>query len=137
MNQEEVVIEDEDDEIDLETSYEEWLRDTRSRGFKRKTPVNAVEYNRVNQDRAEQKRRQTNPPRSQPRDDDRVGQDQVRYCHNWNNRGNVLMKIVGLLINPLRSVNLMAIVGVINVCFRTRNKTYIFYQTPVLNHGLL
>ena len=86
-NEEEVVIDDESEEIDLETSYEEWLKDTRSRGFKRKTPANAAEYNRVHQNRAEQKRRQSNIPKSQTRDDGRIGQEQVRYCHNWNNLG--------------------------------------------------
>ena len=89
---EEIVVKtvDENEDIDLEATYEEWLTDTRRRGFKRGAPKNAAEYNRVQKERTEERTRSQNnaPPRSHsPAGNDGPRQEVIRYCHFWNNHG--------------------------------------------------
>ena len=83
------VDDDDSEEIDLETTYDEWLKDTRRRGFKRTAPSNVAEYNRVHKERVDERRKKQSPPRSEHNSNGKKssGQDQVKYCHFWNNIG--------------------------------------------------
>ena len=83
-----VEVDDPDDEeIDLETKYEEWLRDTRKRGFKHTSPSNAAEYNRVHKERVDERGRKQNRSEDKSNGNESSGQEQVKYCHFWNNKG--------------------------------------------------
>ena len=101
-------VADDISEIDLETTYDEWLRDTRNRGFKRTSPANVAEFNRRNQERFEQGRRRTNRrrsenlPSSDPPSGDGAGgnQEQAKYCHNWNNLGKCTFENCAFLHQP-------------------------------------
>ena len=71
--------------FEIAKQFEEWLKDTRSCGFKRSAPRNAAEYNRVQQERAEQgvRRTQVDPAGR----NESSNQSAARYCHFWNNLG--------------------------------------------------
>ena len=81
---EEIVIED---EIDLDGSYEEWLKDTRSRGFKRTSPTSNPEKNEGNGNQSEAKKTKKTFVRTEPTPDEPARVDFIKYCHNWNNYG--------------------------------------------------
>ena len=80
--------EHDEDEIDLEKSYQEWLRDTRRRGFKRTSPASGSEKKAGNQEKPEERR----GGKTTTRQDDRDKSEQVKYCHNWNNLGKCTFK---------------------------------------------
>jgi hypothetical protein len=75
--------EEEHEEFDLENSYQEWLRDTRRRGFKRTSPASGSEKKAGNQEKPEER----SGGKTSTRLDDRDNSEQVKYCHNWNNLG--------------------------------------------------
>ena len=83
---EEIVIEDEED-IDLESSYEEWLKDTRRRGFKRTTPTSNPEKNDGNGNGFGGKKTKKTFDRTESNQDEPTRTDFIKYCHNWNNYG--------------------------------------------------
>ena len=90
------IIDDDPDVIDTKASYQEWLKDTRNRGFKRSNPASSAE--RVSPSSHSQQVKKTTyaratvtraNPQYQQRSDtaSENSQNFVRYCHNWNNLG--------------------------------------------------
>ena len=84
------ILDDEDPEdIDTEASYQEWLRDTRKRGFRRSNPSATAEKNSNSKDQSKKTfagATKGNNPATSPLPEGR-SQNFVRYCHNWNNLG--------------------------------------------------
>ena len=98
------IVDEEDDDTDLEASYQEWLKQTKRRGFKRSNPTSSSEKHgsRPQAGSKENSKTYTNasgsasrapgspsypppPATSQPpADNDSVS---VKYCYNWNNLG--------------------------------------------------
>ena len=76
-----------EEDIDLETSYEEWLRDTRSRGFKRTSPMSNSAERNGNPDQPEEARNARSSGHSDSNQVPQPRPDHVQYCHNWNNYG--------------------------------------------------
>ena len=88
-NDDDIEIVDEEDELDIEASYQEWLKDSRRRGFKRTNPSSSAE--RMTNAKPYPKKTnaestsQSKPPHKNPEGN---GTNFVRYCHSWNNLGN-------------------------------------------------
>ena len=87
----EFIDDDEDsDELDLEDSYQEWLKDTR-RGFKRSGPASSAEKNWKPQEQNKQKQKKTYAQSagstSAPSPPEVNGSNFIKYCHYWNNVG--------------------------------------------------
>ena len=115
VNEESVeILEEDEDMIQTEAAYQEWLRDVRGRGFKRTNPASPAESNarpnglkkQTYLSAATTASRTTHPPSASPGTGPtsrsgtsprrppsspaaiRPGNiENMRYCHNWNNIG--------------------------------------------------
>ena len=79
-----------DEDIDTEATYQEWLRDTRKRGFRRSNPSTSAEKNSQPKDKSKKSyagaTKGEKSTTSSPHPEENY-QNFVRYCHNWNNLG--------------------------------------------------
>ena len=85
------IVDEDDDDKETEEAYQEWLVDTRKRGFKRSSPSCPPERiqgkNAGMKSYAEAVAAPSKNIEKQSKNTEKPDQNFVRYCHNWNNLG--------------------------------------------------